>query len=186
MRAKEYECFVVKIQRLENLCRALQDERNVLYKKIKEAQVAEEKREEEEEEEEDGEEEQTGTEESLDNEASASSSVTNQAAKEVSATCENILKDLAAAFMVTHHVETPTATTNRNTTEEPHDLQTCSPVSSAEPTLPSPTHQETGNSSIEQAAPMPRPEEQEGGREKQQAHDLTGLKLLEDDMERVD
>uniref|UniRef100_A0A8C0H3F5 Taxilin beta n=1 Tax=Chelonoidis abingdonii TaxID=106734 RepID=A0A8C0H3F5_CHEAB len=36
MRAKEYECFVLKIQRLENLCRALQEERNELYKKIKE------------------------------------------------------------------------------------------------------------------------------------------------------
>ncbi|XP_078505499.1 beta-taxilin [Lissotriton helveticus] len=36
MRAKEYECFVVKIDRLERLCRALQEERIELYKKIKE------------------------------------------------------------------------------------------------------------------------------------------------------
>uniref|UniRef100_A0ABM5G365 Beta-taxilin isoform X1 n=2 Tax=Pogona vitticeps TaxID=103695 RepID=A0ABM5G365_9SAUR len=187
MRAKEYECFVVKIQRLENLCRALQDERNVLYKKIKEAQFAEEKKEEEEEEEEEeeGEEQQTGQEESLGNEASASSSVTNQAA-EVSATCENILKDLAAAFMVTHHVETPMVTTNQNTTDEAHNLQTCNPIFSARPTLPSTTHQETGNSSVQQAAPMSKPEEQEGGREKQHVQDPTGLKLMDDDIERVD
>lgn len=34
LRAKEYECFVMKIGRLENLCRALQEERNELYKKF--------------------------------------------------------------------------------------------------------------------------------------------------------
>ncbi|XP_037700535.1 beta-taxilin [Choloepus didactylus] len=37
LRAKEYECFVMKIGRLENLCRALQEERNELYKKIRDA-----------------------------------------------------------------------------------------------------------------------------------------------------
>ncbi|XP_069464215.1 beta-taxilin [Ambystoma mexicanum] len=37
VRAKEYECFVTKIQRLERLCRALQEERIELYKKIKDA-----------------------------------------------------------------------------------------------------------------------------------------------------
>uniref|UniRef100_A0A8C3TUJ7 Taxilin beta n=1 Tax=Catharus ustulatus TaxID=91951 RepID=A0A8C3TUJ7_CATUS len=42
MRSKEYECFMLKIQRLENLCRALQEERNELYKKIKQAQLPEE------------------------------------------------------------------------------------------------------------------------------------------------
>ncbi|ELW64182.1 Beta-taxilin [Tupaia chinensis] len=39
LRAKEYECFVMKIGRLENLCRALQEERNELYKKIREAKT---------------------------------------------------------------------------------------------------------------------------------------------------
>ncbi|XP_060040618.1 beta-taxilin [Erinaceus europaeus] len=39
LRAKEYECFVMKIGRLENLCRALQQERNELYKRIKEAKM---------------------------------------------------------------------------------------------------------------------------------------------------
>ncbi|XP_019588342.2 beta-taxilin [Rhinolophus sinicus] len=41
LRAKEYECFVMKIGRLENLCRALQEERNELYKKIREAKMPE-------------------------------------------------------------------------------------------------------------------------------------------------
>ncbi|XP_041832474.1 alpha-taxilin isoform X1 [Melanotaenia boesemani] len=34
-KGKEYELFVLKIQKLEKLCRALQDERKVLYEKIK-------------------------------------------------------------------------------------------------------------------------------------------------------
>ncbi|XP_040483790.1 beta-taxilin isoform X2 [Ursus maritimus] len=41
LRAKEYECFVMKIGRLENLCRALQEERNELYKKIRDAKKPE-------------------------------------------------------------------------------------------------------------------------------------------------
>ncbi|MGH0141836.1 UNVERIFIED_CONTAM: hypothetical protein FKN15_029652 [Acipenser sinensis] len=45
---KEFECFQLKIQRLEKLCRALQDERTVLYKKISEIRgTREEKKEEE-------------------------------------------------------------------------------------------------------------------------------------------
>ncbi|XP_059841262.1 beta-taxilin-like [Hypanus sabinus] len=34
MRSKEYECFQLKIKRLENLCRVLQEERAELYKRI--------------------------------------------------------------------------------------------------------------------------------------------------------
>uniref|UniRef100_A0A8C4SNX6 Taxilin beta n=1 Tax=Erpetoichthys calabaricus TaxID=27687 RepID=A0A8C4SNX6_ERPCA len=45
---KEYECFVLKIQRLEKLCRALQEERSVLYKKIAEARGPKSKSKEEE------------------------------------------------------------------------------------------------------------------------------------------
>lgn len=37
---KEYELFVLKIQKLEKLCRALQDERAVLYDKIREVRHA--------------------------------------------------------------------------------------------------------------------------------------------------
>lgn len=39
-RNQEYELFVLKIQRLEKLCRALQEERSVLYSKIKEVRHA--------------------------------------------------------------------------------------------------------------------------------------------------
>ncbi|XP_053145594.1 beta-taxilin isoform X2 [Hemicordylus capensis] len=129
MRAKEYECFVVKIQRLENLCRALQDERNVLYKKIKEAQFPGEKEEEEEEE------QQTGQEDSLITDADTSSSITNQADAKVTVTNENILDDLASAFMVTHHMEMPLIATNKESDKESHDLQTCSLIGSPESLL---------------------------------------------------
>ncbi|XP_038583284.1 beta-taxilin isoform X2 [Micropterus salmoides] len=39
-KAKEYDLFVLKIQKLEKLCRALQEERAVLYDKIKEVRQA--------------------------------------------------------------------------------------------------------------------------------------------------
>ncbi|KAM8847601.1 beta-taxilin isoform 1-T2 [Synchiropus picturatus] len=39
-RGHEYDVFVLKIQRLEKLCRALQEERSGLYRKIKEVQQA--------------------------------------------------------------------------------------------------------------------------------------------------
>uniref|UniRef100_A0A3Q3J9C3 Taxilin beta a n=1 Tax=Monopterus albus TaxID=43700 RepID=A0A3Q3J9C3_MONAL len=39
-KGKEYDLFVLKIQRLEKLCRALQDERAVLYDKIREVRQA--------------------------------------------------------------------------------------------------------------------------------------------------
>ncbi|KAE8286463.1 Beta-taxilin Muscle-derived protein 77 [Larimichthys crocea] len=39
-KGKEYELFVLKIQKLERLCRALQEERVVLYNKIKEVRQA--------------------------------------------------------------------------------------------------------------------------------------------------
>lgn len=39
-RSQEYDLFVLKIQRLEKLCRALQEERSVLYGKIKEVRHA--------------------------------------------------------------------------------------------------------------------------------------------------
>ncbi|XP_048391871.2 beta-taxilin [Stegostoma tigrinum] len=42
LRSKEYECFQLKIQRLENLCRALQEERTELYKRIMNVRVREE------------------------------------------------------------------------------------------------------------------------------------------------
>ncbi|KAF7254695.1 Beta-taxilin [Varanus komodoensis] len=184
MRAKEYECFVVKIQRLENLCRALQDERNVLYKKIKDAQFPDEKREEEEEEEEDSEE--TQQKDSLENEAGKNSSVEDPAADELSASNENILKDLAAAFMVTHHVEMPMVTSNEDTAEELHGLQAGGVVCPSEPTLPSPVPQDTANSSVQPTASVPKAEGSEEPSAKQHVQEHPILKLSDADMEGVD
>ncbi|XP_061479993.1 beta-taxilin isoform X1 [Rhineura floridana] len=186
MRAKEYECFVVKIQRLENLCRALQDERNVLYKKIKDAQFPEEKEEEEEEEEEAQEQALTGQDDSLKNEANPSlSDAAGPVAAELSATNENILKDLAAAFMVTHHEEMPLIATNEeDTAEEPQNLQACDPISLTEPSLS--MHQDTGNRPIQPAASTPKAEKQEGDKVEQVTQDHPVLQLLDADMEGVD
>ncbi|KAL8186581.1 UNVERIFIED_CONTAM: hypothetical protein K2H54_074260 [Gekko kuhli] len=191
MRAKEYECFVAKIQRLENLCRALQEERNVLYKKIKEAQFPEEKREEE-----DEEEEQALEEGSLGNEAGPSSSITDQvdelsvanelALKDLAVANENALKDLATAFIVTHHMEMPLTDTNQEDNEESHDLQTCSLLCFPEPALLSPMHQDTGSPSVEPIAPVPKAERQEGKTEEQPAQNNPELQLLDADMEGVD
>ncbi|XP_009996827.1 PREDICTED: beta-taxilin [Chaetura pelagica] len=91
MRSKEYECFVLKIQRLENLCRALQEERNELYRKIKQAQFPEEVNgngilEEEEE----------------DDNADTSPSSSEQANIELHATDKSMLEELAEAFRVSH------------------------------------------------------------------------------------
>ncbi|NXI66915.1 TXLNB protein, partial [Anseranas semipalmata] len=120
MRTKEYECFVLKIQRLENLCRALQEERNELYKKIKQAQFPEEVNGNEilEEEEED---------------ADTSPSSSEQASVELRATDESMLKELAEAFRVSHKAEASFPTTSSN--PETNDAQTCNAVLA--PELPS-------------------------------------------------
>lgn len=94
MRAKEYESFVVKIERLEKLCRALQEERIELYKRIKEAKTTEK---EEEEEEDDDEDFSAGEHDSSNQPA--------QITSDTSLADEKIVKDLEAAFMVTHVLE---------------------------------------------------------------------------------
>lgn len=191
MRAKEYECFVAKIQRLENLCRALQEERNVLYKKIKEAQFPGEKTEEE------GEEEDQAIEEdSLGNEAGPGSSVTDQADElsvaneivlnDLAVANEDALKDLATAFVVTHHMEMPLIDTNQEASEESHDLRACSPLCFPEPALPSHMHQDTGSPCVEPMAPVQKAEQQEGKTEEQPAQNYPELQLLDADMEGVD
>uniref|UniRef100_A0A8D0HCI8 Taxilin beta n=1 Tax=Sphenodon punctatus TaxID=8508 RepID=A0A8D0HCI8_SPHPU len=170
MRAKEYECFVLKIQRLENLCRALQEERNELYKKIKEAKFPEE----------DGDEEKR--EDVPVDEVGVSPIVTEKANAELSVTNEDILKDLTTAFMMTHHVEEPSTAFNENSNEEPCDLQACSPLSPTEPAVLSPTQQETGNPS-EQPVPVPKGQESLGSGTplEQPVH-----QTVETDMEGVD
>uniref|UniRef100_A0A2D4PAY9 Uncharacterized protein n=2 Tax=Micrurus surinamensis TaxID=129470 RepID=A0A2D4PAY9_MICSU len=177
MRAKEYECFVVKIQRLENICRALQEERSVLYKKIKEAQFPEENKDEEEEEEE--EEQQAGMEDSLEN----TTTVTSQAIDEPSATSEIIPKDLAAAFMVTH-VNMAVIPTNEEKVEELHDPKACDPICPPEIILASCKPQSNQDCCIDSTS-MPKAEEPEGDTLKL-GPDHPVLNLSNTDIEDVD
>ncbi|XP_074943884.1 beta-taxilin [Phalacrocorax aristotelis] len=121
MRSKEYECFVLKIQRLENLCRALQEERNELYKKIKQAQFPEEVN-------------GNGILEEEEEDADISPSSTEQASIELRTTDESMLKELAEAFRVSHKAEESLPSNSSN--PETCGAQTCNalPV----PELPSP------------------------------------------------
>ncbi|NXC47947.1 TXLNB protein, partial [Penelope pileata] len=119
MRTKEYECFVLKIQRLENLCRALQEERNELYRKIKQAQLPEEV---------------NGNdilEEEDDTDTNPSSS--EQAGVELCAADKSMLKELAEAFRVSHKAEESLSSNSSN--PETCDAQTCNAV--PVPDLPS-------------------------------------------------
>ncbi|XP_072265091.1 beta-taxilin [Pyxicephalus adspersus] len=95
MKAKEYECFVVKIERLEKLCRALQEERMELYKRLKEAKTQDNDEVEED--------EDTTDHEDLSTTAQDESSTTEPAGID-----EKIIKDLESAFMVTHCLEDTT------------------------------------------------------------------------------
>ncbi|NXS19633.1 TXLNB protein, partial [Mystacornis crossleyi] len=131
MRSKEYECFVLKIQRLENLCRALQEERNELYKKIKQAQFPEEVNGNsilEEEEEED------------DTDTTPSSS--EQASIELHESDKRMLKQLAEAFRVSHTAEESLPSNSSN--PETCDTQTCA-ILVPEPPTPVIPHSEVGN-----------------------------------------
>ncbi|XP_025925875.1 beta-taxilin [Apteryx rowi] len=119
MRSKEYECFVLKIQRLENLCRALHEERNELYKKIKQAQFPEETNEN------DISEEDTDT----------SPSSSEKASVELPTTDKNTLKDLAEAFMVSHNTEK--SLQSENSTAETCDTRTCNDLSLMAPKVAS-------------------------------------------------
>ncbi|XP_004628641.1 beta-taxilin [Octodon degus] len=85
LRAKEYECFVMKIGRLENLCRALQEERNELYKKIREAKMPDK---------------DDQSQHSSDEEPEADSSVPREMDTEQVKSVQNAVKNLAAAFAV--------------------------------------------------------------------------------------
>ncbi|XP_037374683.1 beta-taxilin [Talpa occidentalis] len=85
LRAKEYECFVMKIGRLENLCRALQQERNELYKKIREAKLPEQ----------DDQSQPTSEEE-----AESTVPVGEEVDMKEASSVHNAVKSLATAFMV--------------------------------------------------------------------------------------
>ncbi|NXR03041.1 TXLNB protein, partial [Sagittarius serpentarius] len=143
MRSKEYECFVLKIQRLENLCRALQEERNELYKKIKQAQFPEEVN-------------GNGILEE-DDDADTSPSSSEQASIELRTTDESMLKELAEAFRVSHKAKESLPSNSSN--PESCDAQTCSAV--LVPELPSPLtpRSEAGNRCEQPSTSTPTPTE---------------------------
>ncbi|XP_010135928.1 PREDICTED: beta-taxilin [Buceros rhinoceros silvestris] len=146
MRAKEYECFVLKIQRLENLCRALQEERNELYKKIKEAQFSEEV---------------NGNgileEEEGDDSDISLSSASEQASIELCNTDKSMLKELAEAFRVSLKAEESLSSNSSNL--ETCDTQTCNANLVQE--LPSPLtpRSEAGNHCEQPSTSTPMPTE---------------------------
>ncbi|NXE59441.1 TXLNB protein, partial [Calcarius ornatus] len=152
MRSKEYECFVLKIQRLENLCRALQEERNELYKKIKQAQFPEEVNgngilEEEEEEEEDNEEDDTKT----------TPSPCEQESIELHESDKRMLKQLAEAFRVSHRAEESLPSNSSN--PETCDTQTCNAILVPEPPALLTPHSEAGKTCEQPSTSPPTPTE---------------------------
>ncbi|KAM4865822.1 beta-taxilin [Thomomys bottae] len=90
LRAKEYECFVMKIGRLEKLCRALQEERTELYKKIREAKLPEK---------------DDLSQHSSDEEPESNACAEKERNAEEASRVQDAVKNLAASFMVTHHPE---------------------------------------------------------------------------------
>ncbi|NXL88186.1 TXLNB protein, partial [Alectura lathami] len=144
MRTKEYECFVLKIQRLENLCRALQEERNELYRKIKQAQLPEE---------------MNGNDilEEDDDDADTNPSSSEQASIELHAADKSMLKELAEAFRVSHKAEEPLPSNSSN--PETSDAQTCNAV--PVPDLPShlTPQSEVGNGCEQPSTSAPAPPE---------------------------
>ncbi|NWU49428.1 TXLNB protein, partial [Dromas ardeola] len=143
LRSKEYECFALKIQRLENLCRALQEERNELYKKIKQAQCPEEVN-------------GNGILEEEDD-ADASPSSSEQASIELCAADKSMLKELAEAFRVSHKAEESLPSNSSN--PETCDAQTCHAV--LVPEFPSPLTpcSEPGNRCGQPSRSTPTPTE---------------------------
>uniref|UniRef100_A0A8C5LH34 Taxilin beta n=1 Tax=Jaculus jaculus TaxID=51337 RepID=A0A8C5LH34_JACJA len=90
LRAKEYECFLMKIGRLENLCRALQEERKELYQKLREAKTAEK---------------DAHSQHSSDEEPESSISEDKDMDAEEASRVQTAVQNLAAAFTITHHPE---------------------------------------------------------------------------------
>ncbi|XP_058524991.1 beta-taxilin [Ochotona princeps] len=138
LRAKEYECFVMKIGRLENLCRALQEERNELYKKIREAKTAEN----------DNQGQHTS-----DEEAEASVPVEKEVDAEEADRVQDAVKNLAAAFMVMHSPE-PSPDQLTETPPEPRGPQEQGPQQPllTERPRPSPSPQAAAKGSSEAEA----------------------------------
>ncbi|XP_071404043.1 beta-taxilin [Pithys albifrons albifrons] len=145
MRSKEYECFVLKIQRLENLCRALQEERNELYKKIKEAQFPEEV---------------NGNgilEEEEDADADTSPSSSEQASPELHVSEKSMQKELAEDFSVSHKAEESLQSNSSN--PETCDTQTCNAILMPELSSPLTLQSESGNHCEQPSTSTPMPTE---------------------------
>ncbi|XP_072714029.1 beta-taxilin [Ciconia boyciana] len=141
MRSKEYECFVLKIQRLENLCRALQEERNELYKKIKQAQFPEE----------------VNGNDILEEEDNADTSPSSSEQAELLTTDESMLKELAEAFRVSHKAEESLPSNSSN--PETCGTQPCNAVLVPElPSLLTP-QSEAGNHCEQPSRSTPTPTE---------------------------
>lgn len=145
MRSKEYECFVLKIQRLENLCRALQEERNELYKKIKQAQFPEEVN------------GNSILEEEEEDDTDTTPSSSEQASIELHESDKRMLKQLAEAFRVSHKAEESLPSNSSN--PETCDPQTCSAVLVPEPPAPLIPHSEAGNRCEQPSTSTPTPTE---------------------------
>lgn len=148
MRSKEYECFVLKIQRLENLCRALQEERNELYKKIKQAQFPEEVNGNGILEEEDDDEE---------HDTKTTPSPSEQASIELHESDKRMLKQLAEAFRVSHKAEDSLPSNSSN--PETCDTQTCNAVLVPEPPASLIPHSEARNNCEQPSTSTPTPTE---------------------------
>ncbi|KAK4824154.1 hypothetical protein QYF61_011232 [Mycteria americana] len=141
MRSKEYECFVLKIQRLENLCRALQEERNELYKKIKQAQFPEE----------------VNGNDILEEEDNADMSPSSSDQAELLTTDESMLKELAEAFRVSHKAEESLPSNSSN--PETCGTQPCNAVLVPELPPPLTPQSEAGNHCEQPSRSTPTPTE---------------------------
>ncbi|KAM5285398.1 beta-taxilin isoform 1-T1 [Hipposideros larvatus] len=150
LRAKEYECFVMKIGRLENLCRALQEERNELYKKIREAKVPEK----------DDEGQHTSSDEEPESTVLVGEEVDTEEANRV----HNAVKSLATAFTVIHY---PESTLHQSKEFQP---EFSSPQGASDTALKEP-EQPPVSPSCQSESPLPPPTheaEAEGSKEAEQ------------------
>ncbi|XP_072369820.1 beta-taxilin isoform X2 [Scyliorhinus torazame] len=143
VRFKEYECFQVKIQRLENLCRALQEERTELYKNIMNVRSRSDEA---------G--TQAGGAESVQEEQEEGESAEPTVASTLG---EGRLQELAMAFKVVHCVEEAVHKDDRQGDDAPPEPQAESPPSITEVLRSLLEDMQTG-SAAETAPPVPGPD----------------------------
>ncbi|XP_078085555.1 beta-taxilin [Mustelus asterias] len=134
VRSKEYECFQLKIQRLENLCRALQEERTELYRRIMNVRVRT-----------DDQADEAEQEEEKDTETTVASTLG-----------ESRLQDLARAFSVVHGVEEAEHKDDIKGDDSSPESQLESPLSISEALRSLLQDSQTG-SAAEAPTPVPAP-----------------------------